>query len=200
MLILSPQPIEHSHKAPLDPSGSEFPCQGLPLPAFGGQQMEAGSTQKLAFDLGGGANTAAHGGGSCQLSIMYETDPAKQKDPANWKVIYSIEGGCPSDAPGNLATAVHCTEGSTDVACLNEFPFPIPKGVKDGHAIMAWSWFNNVGNREMYMNCINVNFTGGDGSEVDGFPPMFVANQAGIGECPTTDSVNVKFPNPGKYV
>ncbi|KAM3417827.1 hypothetical protein BST61_g6052 [Cercospora zeina] len=201
MFIQSPQPIEQTDsKSPLDPNGSQFPCQGAPLPASGGQKMEAGSTQKLTFNLGGGENTAVHGGGSCQLSITYETDPAKQKDPANWKVIFSIEGGCPTDAPGNLASAVECTEGSTDTACVNEFPFTIPKGVKDGHAIMAWSWFNNVGNREMYMNCINVNFTGGDGSEVDDFPQIFVANQAGFGECPTTENVNVKFPNPGKYV
>ncbi|GIZ47771.1 hypothetical protein CKM354_001085400 [Cercospora kikuchii] len=201
MFILSPQPIEQTDsKSPLDPSGSQFPCQGAVLPASGGQKMEAGSTQKLAFNLGGGANTAVHGGGSCQLSITYETDPAKQKHPANWHVIYSIEGGCPTDAPGNLANAVECTEGSTDTACVNEFPFTVPKGVKDGHAIMAWTWFNNVGNREMYMNCANVEFTGGDGSEVESFPQLFVANQAGVGECPTTENVNVKFPNPGKYV
>ena len=164
--------------------------------------MAAGSTQILAFDLGGGDNTAVHGGGSCQLSITYETDPAKQKDPSSWKVIYSIEGGCPTDAAGNLqdGQVVDCPANSTDTACVNVFPFVIPKGVKDGHAIMAWTWFNTIGNREIYMNCMNVNFTGGDGSEVKSFPELFVANQAGIGTCPTTEEFNVKFPDPGKYV
>jgi hypothetical protein len=160
--------------------------------------MAAGSSQKLAFDLGGGANTAVHGGGSCQISITYETDPTKQKDPSNWKVIYSILGGCPSDTVGNLNTAIACTtENQAD--CVNAFTFEIPAGVKTGHAIMAWTWFNNVGNREIYMNCINTELTG-DGSEMDSFPAMFVANLASIDKCPTTESMNVAFPNPGKYV
>lgn len=95
--------------------------------------MAAGSTQLPAFDLGAGDNTAVHGGGSCQLSITYETDPRKQKDPSSWRVIYSIEGGCPTDAPGNLQQGhvVECsTNGSTTTACVNEFPFTIPPGVK----------------------------------------------------------------------
>ncbi|KAI5365320.1 hypothetical protein Slin15195_G048540 [Septoria linicola] len=203
MFISSPKPITGTDsKSPLDPDGSQFPCQGGILPSAGGQSMNAGSEQTLAFDLGGGDNTAVHGGGSCQISITYETDPVKQKDPTNWRVIYSIEGGCPTDASGNLESGkvVDCTEGSTDTACVNEFPFSVPKGVKDGHAIMAWTWFNNIGNREMYMNCMNVEFTGGDGSEMDSFPGLFVANQQGVGECPTTERYNVKFPNPGKYV
>ncbi|KAF7187051.1 hypothetical protein HII31_11660 [Pseudocercospora fuligena] len=198
MFISSPSPIPGSApKDPLDPSGSNFPCHGISLPASGGQKMAAGSKQTLAFNLGGGANTAVHGGGSCQMSITYETDAAKVKDPSNWKVIYSIEGGCPTDASGNLPTAQKCTTGD-EVSCVNQFPFTIPKGVKDGHAIMAWTWFNNVGNREMYMNCINVEFSDGDGSEMKSFPTMFVANLASVDQCPTTENVNVKFPDPGK--
>lgn len=100
--------------------------------------MYAGSKQSLAFALGGGANTAVHGGGSCQLAITYETEAAKVKDPQNWKVIFSIEGGCPTDAAGNLQSAVKCDGDGTN--CVNEFPFVIPKGVKDGNAIMAWTW------------------------------------------------------------
>lgn len=205
MFISSPNPIEGTDsKSPLDPSGSQFPCQGATLPTTGGQIMAAGSTQLLAFDLGAGDNTAVHGGGSCQLSITYETDPRKQKDPSSWKVIYSIEGGCPTDAPGNLQQGhvVECsTNASTTTACVNEFPFTIPPGVKNGHAIMAWTWFNTIGNREMYMNCMNVELTGGDGSEVPDFPELFVANQGHLGNhCPTTERFNVKFPKPGEYV
>ncbi|KAK4622269.1 hypothetical protein CLAFUW4_07610 [Fulvia fulva] len=200
MFMSSPVPIEgNAVKPPLDPSGSDFPCHGVQLPATGGQKMAAGSEQLLAFDLGGGANTAVHGGGSCQLAITYETDAAKVKDPKNWKVIYSILGGCPTDAKGNLDQAIACTQAG-NTACVNQFPFKIPKGVKDGNAILAWTWFNTIGNREMYMNCANVEFTGGDGSEVDSFPAMFVANLASIDTCPTTEQTNVQFPDPGKYV
>ncbi|SMR59588.1 unnamed protein product [Zymoseptoria tritici ST99CH_3D1] len=199
MFINSPEPIPGTFpKDPLEPSGSNFPCHGVELPTTGGQSFAAGSKQMLSFELAEGANTAVHGGGSCQLSLTYETDPVKQKDPKNWKVIYSMLGGCPAETKGNLPMAIACKAGATD--CVNQFPFTIPKGVKNGHAILAWTWFNNVGNREMYMNCVNAELTGGDGSEMSDFPAMFVANLAAIDTCPTTESINVEFPNPGKYV
>jgi hypothetical protein len=199
-------------KSPLDASGSNFPCHGVSLPSSGGEKMAAGSSQLLAFDTGNGANTAVHGGGSCQISITYETDAAKVKDPKNWYVIYSIESGCPTNTllnldgsyqgpDGTYTGSFDCTDPKTNgVDCVNQFNFTIPKGVKDGHAIMAWTWFNNVGNRELYMNCINTQLSGGDGSEMADFPSMFVANMADIESCPTTEAVNVKFPFPGKYV
>ena len=93
MYISEPQPLPgNAIKDPLDPSGSNFPCHGASLPSSGGQSISAGSTFPLKLELGDGANTAVHGGGSCQLSITYETDPVKVKDPQNWHVIYSIEG------------------------------------------------------------------------------------------------------------
>lgn len=50
------------------------------------------------------------------------------------------------------------------------------------------------------MNCINTEFTGGDGSEMSSFPDMFVANLASVNQCGTKESTNLKFPDPGKYV
>lgn len=153
LYLSSPSPIAGSApKDPLDASGSNFPCHGISLPTSGGESMTAGSSQMLAFDTGDGANYAVHGGGSCQISITYETDAEKVKDPKNWKVIYSIEGGCPSNTYQNLdlpftgpnggyTGSYPCTNTSTNgVDCVNQFPFTIPKGVKDGHAIMAWTW------------------------------------------------------------
>ena len=215
LFISSPSPIEGTApKDPLDASGSNFPCHGVSLPSSGGTPMAAGSSQLLSFDNGAGANTAVHGGGSCQISITYETDAAKVKDPKSWHVLYSIEGGCPSNTYQNLdgsytgpqgaySGALQCTDPKTNgVDCINQFNFTIPKGVKDGHAIMAWTWYNSVGNRELYMNCMNTELSGGDGSEMEEFPSMFVANMAGIrgGNCPTTESQAVQFPFAGKYV
>ena len=213
LFISSPQPIAGTApKDPLDASGSNFPCHGVSLPSSGGEKMAAGSNQLLAFDTGNGLNTAVHGGGSCQISITYETDAAKVKDPKNWYVIYSIESGCPTNSllnldgsytgpSGTYTGSFDCTDPKTNgVDCVNQFNFTIPKGVKSGHAIMAWTWFNNVGNRELYMNCVNTQLTGGDGSELSSFPSMFVANMASVDQCPTTEGVNVKFPFPGKYV
>ena len=212
LFLSSPMPIPgNAVKDPLDASGSNFPCHGSSIPQSGGERMEAGSSQLLHFDTGNGLNTAVHGGGSCQISITYDTDPAKMKDPKNWKVIYSIEQGCPTNTLLNLDQSYQGPEGSytgswpcgdpkaNSVDCVNAFNFTIPKGVKNGHAILAWTWYNNVGNRELYMNCVNTQIAGGDGSEDAEFPSMFVANMAGINQCPTTMYTAIQFPFAGKY-
>ena len=61
LFMNSPTPITgNAIKDPLDASGANFPCHGVQLPTSGGQSMAAGSSQKLSFDLGGGANTAVY--------------------------------------------------------------------------------------------------------------------------------------------
>ncbi|KAG8628093.1 hypothetical protein KVT40_003966 [Elsinoe batatas] len=212
-----PKPIQgNAIKNPLDPSGSDFPCHGVAPPGAGGVDMAVGSQQDLIFDSGAShENTAVHGGGSCQVSITYETDPAKLKNPNSWRVLYSIEGGCPTNSRGNLADSYQgpsggysgswqCSDATTNgYDCVNAFRFTIPEGVKSGQATLAWTWFNTIGNREMYMNCAAVNIQGGasDASGLQDFPPMFVANLASVGggTCRTTEMTNVGFPNPGKY-
>ena len=63
-----------------------------------------------------------------------------------FKVIKSIEGGCPSTNPGNVGPA---TGTGAD-----EFEYRIPEGVQAGrNYTLAWTWFNKIGEREMYMNC-----------------------------------------------
>jgi len=217
LFISSPSPIPGTAiKDPLLPDGSNFPCHGVALPGSGGQTMAVGSTQKLAFDLGSaGGNWAVHGGGSCQLSLTYETDPAKIKQASAWKVIYSIEGGCPTNSLGNLNgdfsgpngpynIAVPCdSSDSNNFDCVNTFDFPIPEGVKNGQATLAWTWFNNVGNPEIYMNCVAVDINGGsDNADMSEFPDIFLANLGPTygGETARTPVQNLKFPDPGKYV
>ncbi|KAF1813865.1 hypothetical protein P152DRAFT_394073, partial [Eremomyces bilateralis CBS 781.70] len=179
--IQKPVPITGSApKDPLNPSGSDFPCHGADLSNIGSRtSMAVGSSQNLEFNLGDGANTAVHGGGSCQLSVTYETDQAKLKDPASWK---------------------KCTPGSDNVKCVNTFDFTVPEEVKDGDAIFAWTWFNSLGNREMYMNCAAVSISGGK-DKLDELPSLFVANIGSVsGSCETEQLKNVEFPDPGKYV
>jgi hypothetical protein len=204
MFISEPKPLPgNAIKDPIDPSGSNFPCHGASLPSSGGQSISAGSTFPLQLELGGGANTAVHGGGSCQMSITYETDPVKVKDPKNWHVIYSIEGGCPSNTAANLDSvggAVAC-QTNEQGDCVHSWDVPMPKGVNPGNAVVAWTWQNTLGNREFYMGCSAVTIEGGSGDEMDSLPPMFVANlEIEDGKCPTTASQDVLYPNPGQYV
>ena len=71
--------------------------------------------------------SAIHEGGSCQLSIS-------EDEGETFKVIKSFIGNCPS---------------STGPVTLD---VDIPKDVKDGDVVFAWTWNNRVGNREFYMN------------------------------------------------
>jgi hypothetical protein len=119
------------------------------------------------------AGSATHGGGSCQLSLSYDNG-------ATFYVIQSMEGGCP------LTTT---------------YDFTIPGDVADGNALFAWSWFNLIGNREMYMNCADVTLSGGAGSTSSfaaAYPKMFVANVNN--GCTTIEQKETVFANPGSHV
>lgn len=136
------------------------------------------------------AGSATHKGGSCQISLSYDKGD-------NFHVIHSIIGGCPIDKAYN---------------------FKIPSDAPDGEALIAWTWFNKVGNREMYMNCAQVNVGGGGGNgeqnreltndatansqavSFNDLPPIFVANVNGPGKCETVEGKDVNFPRPGPSV
>ncbi|GAB0135566.1 hypothetical protein EsDP_00003899 [Epichloe bromicola] len=191
MKMANPVPFNQAklNNGPLEASGSNFPCK------FGDAYTYAldasnvyaqGSTQKLEF-----IGQAVHGGGSCQVAVTVDVQPTKK---SVWKVIKSIEGGCPAkNMDGNAGN-------NADAKNPFIYDFTIPKELASGNYTLAWTWFNRIGNREMYMNCAPLTVTGSGGSQsfVNGLPDMFVAN---IGNgCGTVDSKDVKFPNPGKDV
>ncbi|KAJ5184123.1 hypothetical protein N7492_001739 [Penicillium capsulatum] len=76
--------------------------------------------------------SATHDGGSCQLALTYDRGET-------FKVIESMLGDCPK---------------------AKKYKFEIPSDAPSGEALLAWSWFNKVGNREMYMNCAMVTIGG----------------------------------------
>lgn len=176
-------------------SGTQYPCkQRSGVYADEGARaknsMAVGATQQLTF-----VGSASHGGGSCQISLTSDKEPTKD---SKFAVIKSIEGGCPGGANG----------GGTAT-----FEYSIPNTVAPGAYTLAWTWFNKVGNREIYMNCAPITVTGGSkkrdvnatnydssadsvfGKRDSTFPEMFVAN---LGDgCKTTDNVDLEFPNPG---
>ncbi|VTT62633.1 unnamed protein product [Fusarium fujikuroi] len=179
-----------------------FPCQGRTQHPEQVTKVTAGTTQLVKF-----WGSAVHGGGSCQFSVAYGKEPPK--DPKKWHTIYSIIGGCPAEAEGNIpstdtdphgrANGKEC-RNDTGKECTKQFNIPIPKDMQNGLATFAWTWFNKIGNREMYMVCSPIEVVGGkdDSSYVDTLPAIFRANIPG--ECTTGASGSViNFPEPGDF-
>lgn len=167
-----------------------------------------------------------HGGGSCQFSLSSKSG---SQDPKDWKVIQTLIGGCPAtvNGEGNLVTldpivnafgipdGVHCASStSNQTDCVRSLNIDIPKGVPSGVYSFAWTWFNKVGNREMYMGCAPVQITGGgnDTGYMDTLPSIFMANilpwdqyrqttnPNGVGSNITHVDAVLGFPNPGLFV
>ncbi|KAJ5685207.1 hypothetical protein N7536_007826 [Penicillium majusculum] len=151
MIMSSPTPYSKDslNNSPLAADGSDFPCK-LRDNAFEAPSTETiiaiGESHPLSF-----VGSATHGGGSCQISLTTDLKPSKSSE---WKVIKSFEGGCPANVDGNMS-------GGPDVTDPYSFNFTIPDGISAGKYTLAWTWFNRIGNREMYMNCAPITVSGG---------------------------------------
>jgi hypothetical protein len=186
MIMAHPVPFGNPNNSPLDASGSDFPCKAVPYTVKTMNEWPVGSTQTLDF-----TGTAVHGGGSCQISVTTDKEPTKD---SKWKVIYSIEGGCPVSAPGNL--------NEQGPSLSNSFKFTVPTELPNGVMTTAWTWFNKIGNREMYMNCAPITVSGGsdDTAGFESLPNMAIANIGVSASCgKTTEERDYTFQNPGKY-
>ncbi|KAG4035417.1 hypothetical protein MFRU_001g01860 [Monilinia fructicola] len=198
MIMTSPVPYgaDTLTSSPLLADGSDFPCKQRTgtYDVTSENAMDLGGSYDLAFK-----GSAVHGGGSCQVSITYDETPTAK---STFKVIHSIIGGCPmKNMVGNAGDDPNAIDPDT-------YNFTIPTNIPSGKATLAWTWFNKIGNREMYMNCAPVTLSGGatkrndlverDQAAFDALPDMFVAN---IGNgCGTADSLDLVFPNPGDSV
>ncbi|KAF5019991.1 hypothetical protein F66182_7979 [Fusarium sp. NRRL 66182] len=165
--------VDYSMTAPLEASGGNFPCKGYHS-LFGTEQGASVANWEAGgsynMSIAGGAN---HGGGSCQASLSFDKGET-------WSVIHSYVGNCPGSG-------------------TSTFDFKVPTDAPSGEAIFAWTWFNLVGNREMYMNCAAVTIAGsGKSSTMSKRPAMFVAN-VGNG-CTTKEASDLEFPDPGPDV
>jgi hypothetical protein len=180
--------VDFDMTSPLDKSGGNYPCKGYLSDlgaAAGGPVATWKPGQTYNMTITGGA---AHGGGSCQASLSFDNGKTFQ-------VIHSYVGGCP-------------TSGTSS------YDFTVPNDTPAAEiAIFAWTWFNNIGNREMYMNCAVVGITSAihvqstDTDEVESAwpqrratafgnrPSIFLANINN--GCSTTEGSDVNFPDPG---
>lgn len=212
MIMNTPVPYNLNGQAPLlqtSPLGPDFafPGQGLSRVVEMNKYTAGGAPIEVQF-----TGSAMHKGGSCQFSVAPGTTPPS--DPKAWKVITSIIGGCPgeTDGEGNLQTIGQDPEGRPtaqqctsfeEKECLKTFKIPVPKELASGSYTFAWTWFNTVGNREMYMNMAPIEVSGGASeaagqSYLNSLPSIFVANIKGnpVSTCTTSPGV-LDFPEPG---
>lgn len=168
--------IDYDMISPLNSDGSDFPCKGY-AKLLGTKKGKPVATWSpggtYSFTITG--NTP-HNGGSCQASVSYDRG-------SSWKVIRSYIGNCP-------------------VLGDSSYSFTLPSDLPAGEMLFGWTWFNNEGNRELYMNCAAITVKAGGKKARRGAadsyssrPAMFVAN-VGNGVC-TYEGTDVDFPQPG---
>ena len=209
MAMQSPVPFAGTQmKDPL--SAGAFPCHANPstFDFSAAQPIKAGESTLFSFTnmAGPGSSAAVHGGGSCQFAI------AKQgacTDPKDWKVLKTVIGGCPATAESNIQYKQCSGPDIDEKECVKSYNVPIPKELEDGNYVLAWTWFNRIGNREMYMQCApaTVSGGGGDAGYLDTLPSIFMANIKDCTECATLAPGSgeagqwvLAIPNPGLNV
>lgn len=143
--LVTPAPFawdEYGPTNPLNPDGSDYPCkvpQGDAFTVRGGAATEVvvGEAQTVSF-----SGWAVHGGGSCQFALTEGHAPTRD---SAWKVIHSVEGGCPkANVTGNLAPGED----------PDTYTFSVPEDFAPGSYTWAWTWVNRIaGEPEFYMNC-----------------------------------------------
>lgn len=189
MIMKTPVPYGDPDNSPLSSSGSNYPCKVTSDPAtfystdgiISQNSMVAGESQTLSFD-----GSAVHGGGSCQLAITNDMQPSAS---TSWRVILSIESGCPS----------------TDGSGPSTYNYTIPAETEPGQYSFAWTWISKLaGQPEYYMNCAPITVTTSSSSKSKrddvSYPELFVANLESINSCETTSGTDVVFPDPGPNV
>ncbi|EFY94360.1 hypothetical protein X797_012269 [Metarhizium robertsii] len=165
--------VDYNMISPLLENGTNYPCKSYQnlLGTTEGQSVVTWQPGQT-YNLSL-VGSATHLGGSCQASLSFDKGKT-------WQVIRSYIGKCPLKP---------------------HWDFTLPNDTPRRDAIFAWTWFNRVGNREMYMNCAPVTISGGETAgreESTPFrsrPDMFVAN-VGKG-CATVAGRDVEFPYPG---
>ncbi|KAJ1918547.1 hypothetical protein H4219_002561 [Mycoemilia scoparia] len=114
---------------------------------------KAGESVTINFSPDG----AAHGGGHCQFGLSY--DGGKTFVVVHDELKYCFNNG---PSTGNTAT-------------VTSYNIPLPKDLPGGDKVVfAWAWNNAIGNREFYMNCVDVKIEG-SGSSFSG-PQMIYPN------------------------
>ncbi|KAJ2551240.1 hypothetical protein GGH95_005951, partial [Coemansia sp. RSA 1836] len=113
-------------------------------------------------------SAAIHSGGNCEFSMSY--DNGKTFAVIHRELRYCFLGAKPASL--------------TNTATILSYTFSLPSDLPSSDkAVFAWSWVNASGNREFYMNCVDVAIKGGSSSSYTG-PQMVIANYPGYPTIP----------------
>ncbi|KAI0898800.1 hypothetical protein F4806DRAFT_506746, partial [Annulohypoxylon nitens] len=200
--------VQYGPSNPISPTGSDFPCK---IPAGNSLELDGeptimaiGDEQTASF-----SGDAVHGGGSCQMSLTGPVNNGSWADyplkDSRWKVIHSIEGGCPArNQKGNIV-------GPNP----NKYAFEIPEGIEPGDYIFSWTWLARIGGEpEYYQNCAPITVIPPKTKRMTKpnrrallakrteLPELFMANMGEVsGGCTTDDALReqlaIAFPDPG---
>ncbi|KAG9247132.1 hypothetical protein BJ878DRAFT_219858 [Calycina marina] len=175
--LVSSGNADYSMTSPLT-GPSQFPCKGYQSDlgtAAGGSTATFAAGSTNNFTITGGAD---HDGGSCQAALSYDGGES-------FTVIHSYIGNCPG-------------------AGTTSYDFTVPSDAASGAALFAWTWYNKVGNREIYQNCASITISGASSkvkratTAFSARPDMFVANLDN--GCTTIETTDLTFPEPGPDV
>ncbi|KAF2036165.1 hypothetical protein EK21DRAFT_52581 [Setomelanomma holmii] len=171
------EPKDYNILKPLKADGSDFSCKGYQwnTPWTTVATYEPGKTYQTEL-----SGSATHGGGSCQLSFSFDGG-------INFKVIKSIEGGCPIAKQYNFTVPLELGKGL---------------GNKRTTGLFAWTWYRDIGSEESsQLDARGVTTTNAAAqSALASYPNLFVANLASINDCVTKETTDVVFDNPGRSV
>ncbi|KAH8916924.1 lytic polysaccharide monooxygenase [Atractiella rhizophila] len=191
MCINTPKPLRHPDNpyttikdydliSPLKADGSNFPCRGYQSDLGTTAGTPTGSFTPGAVSSLTLQGSVCHQGGSCQISLSFDQGKT-------FRVIKSYIGNCCRVT----ASGDQCDANQT-------YQFTIPSGTKAGTVLLSWSWFNEIGNREMYQSCAAITVTGSGTSTLTSYPNMFVAHVNN--GCSIVEGRDVVFPHPGTDV
>lgn len=171
--------------SPLEPDGSNFPCQGAVPDIEPTATLTANSTSQLQI-----TGSAAHGGGSGQIAYTLDFPPTKN---STWYVGYTWEGNHPFKVEGNYPADASMPH--------DPIPFFVPAELPEGKVVFSWNWYNRVGNREHYMKCATVLIKSfhKDHTRITSLPTAFRAD-SGNGCTVPENTDAIKFKNPGEHV
>jgi hypothetical protein len=167
--------IDYSMKAPLDASGSNYPCKGYqrdlhqqPAAAY-----DAGSTYNITLE-----GSATHGGGSCQLSLSYDQGET-------FKVIKSMIGGCPLKTSYDFTIPSYAPSGEA------LFAWSWQNKIGNREFYMNCAAVKVQGGQSKRETSFD---------SMDSLPGIWKADLKSITECTTSEGESPVYPHPGPDV